>query len=136
MNTQQVEDNGEGGKTYASPGKALTETDFVNAISGGEGGRQYRLPEYVTSFLLARDVELEFSGVDANTVRDTLDEYSHSSGSGGFLFFRASASVTKSNHWSQVTAHRTANGMRIKIPGTQLIGYYTQKLPRFPLKQE
>ena len=113
----------------------MTEAQFVQAISGGDGP-QYRLPEYVTSFLLARDIELEFSGVDANTIRDTLDEYSHTSGSGGFLFFRASASVTKSNHWSQVTAHRTSNGMTIKIPGTQLIGYYTQKLPRFPLRQE
>ena len=116
----------------------MTEAQFVQAISGGTGPNtpQYRLPEYVTSFLLARDIELEFSGVDANTIRDTLDEYSHTSGSGGFLFFRASASVTKSNHWSQVTAQRTANGMAIKIPGTQLIGYYTQKLPKFPLHQE
>lgn len=128
----QVEANGEGYKTYAAPGKGLTETEFIRAVSG-ENGPHYRLPEYVTSFLLARDVELEFSGVDASTVRDTMDEYSHSSGSGGFLFFRASASVSKSNHWSQVTTHRTANGMTIKIPGTQLIGYYTQKVPQFPI---
>ena len=129
-----MEDDGEGDVTYASPGKDMTEEDFIHEILGANG-RQYRLPEYVTSFLLARDIELEFSGVDASTIRDTLDEYSHSSGSGGFLFFRASASVTKSSHWSQVTAERTANGMTIKIPGTQLIGYYTQKVPRFPLQQ-
>ena len=115
----------------------MTEEEFLQAISDVDGGNsaRYRLPEYVTSFLLARDIELEFSGVDANTVRNTLDEYSQTSGSGGFLFFRASASVTKSNHWSQVTAQRTANGMTIKIPGTQLIGYYTEKLPKFPSNQ-
>ena len=133
-----MEENEEGSKTYASPGKGMTEAQFVQAISGGDGPHapQYRLPEYVTSFLLARDIELEFSGVDSSTIRDTLDEYSHTSGSGGFLFFRASASVTKSNHWSQVTTRRTANGMAIKIPGTQLIGYYTEKVPKFPLHQE
>ena len=116
---------------YASPGKGMTEAQFIQAISGGNGP-QYRLPEYITSFLLARDIELEFSGVDSSTIRNTLDEYSHTSGSGGFLFFRASASVTKSGHWSQVTTRRTANGMAIKIPGTQLIGYYTEKVPKFP----
>lgn len=128
---------GEGLYTYVAPGKDLTEQAFRDAVTGGTayGNRQYRLPEYVTSFLLARDIELEFSGVDADTVSDTLDEYSHTSGSGGFLFFRASASVTKSSQWSQVTAQRTANGMSIKIPGTQLIGYFTQKMPRFPFQQ-
>ena len=134
MPVSQVEDDGKGHTTFASPGIGMSEENFIHEILG-ENGRQYRLPEYVTSFLLARDVELEFSGVDASTVRDTLDQYSHTSGSGGFLFFHAHASVTKNSHWSQVTAERTANGMTIKIPGTQLIGYYTQKVPKFPLEQ-
>ena len=109
----------------------MTEKLFIAALNGGNGGHQYRLAEYVTSFVLARDIELEFTEVDVRTVRSALGKHPHS-----FLFFESSSAITRGHTNSKVTIGRTANGMRIKIPGTQLIGYITQKLPRFPYKQE
>ena len=111
----------------------FTELGFYNVLSNDN--KQYKLPEYTTGFLLARNIELEFSGVDAETVTSTMSEMSHSSGGGGFLCFRASVSKTKTRDTSHVQVQRTANGMSIKIPGAQIIGYYTKIVPKFPLKQ-
>lgn len=85
---------------------------------------------------MARKIELEFSGLDSETVTSTMSEMSHTSGGGGFLCFRASASKTKTKDTSHVQVKRTSNGMSIKIPGAQMIGYYTQILPKFPLDQQ
>lgn len=120
---------------YGSPGKHLTELDFMNAVKGDESNKIYRLPEYVTSFLLAREVELEFSKVDRNTFSETVSTFTRHSAHCSFLCFSASFSSTKSDYNSRSSVDRTANGMRISIPGTQLIGYYTQKLPKFPADQ-
>ena len=117
-----------------SPGKGLSEIDFINAITGGDGPDKtiYRLPEYVTSFLLSRDIELEFSNVKRRSFRDTVSTFTHHSAYASFFCFSASFSSTKSTYNSKSSVHRTANGMVIKIPGAQVIGYYTQKLPKFP----
>ena len=117
---------------YVSPGRGETEVDFYNLL---RTSNQYKLPEYTTAFLLARNIELEFSGVDEKTVASTMSRMSHFSGGGGFLFFHASASVTSTKQTSDVQVKRTANGMKINIPGAQIIGYYTETLPRFPVNQ-
>ena len=116
-----------------SPGREFTETSFYTELS--QNVKQYKLPEYTTGFLLARKIEMEFSGLDSATVTSTMNEMSHKSGSGGFLFFRAQASETKTKHTSHTNVQRTASGMKISIPGAQLVGYYTQVLPRFPVNQ-
>ena len=111
----------------------MSETDFLSKITNNNV--RYMLPEYPTSFLLARNIEMEFDGLDSGVVSSTMNEMSHTSGHGGFLFFHASASVTKSKTTSSVTIQRTANGMKLRIPGTQMIGYYTEVLPKFPPDQ-
>ena len=118
-------------KVLGAPGKGLSEKEFIAAITNEEV--IYRLPEYVTSFLLARDVELEFSNINRKTFRETVSCMSKNSVScpstSQFLFF----STTKSSSFRSTSkVHRTANGMKIQIPGAQVIGYYTQKLPKFP----
>ena len=119
-----------------APGKTLSEKEFIDAITAGDGARAdqviYRLPEYVTSFLIAKDVELEFSNVNRKTFRETMSSFTRHSGHASFLCFSSSFSYSKSDSKSKSRLHRTANGMLIKIPGAQVIGYYTQKLPRFP----
>ena len=131
----QVDNTATGAKVLGAPGKSLSEKDFINAITVEKGGPDdiiYRLPEYVTSFLLARDVELEFSNLNKETFRNTMSSVTQHAVTGNFLAFSANFAHTnaKSNTASKV--HRTANGMKIVIPGAQVIGYYTQKLPKFP----
>ena len=113
----------------------MTEKDFINAMTGGDGPDDiiYRLPEYATSFLLAKDIELEISNVQESFVRTTLHLSSKANAKGNIFFFKIDASYSQSSSAARTRFHRIANGMKIKIPGSQLIGYYTQKLPKFPL---
>ena len=130
----QVSNTDSGGKVLGSPGRGLSEIEFINAINSGDGPDDtlYKLPEYVTSFLLARDIELEFSNVDRSAFRNTVSSFTRFSSHVNFFCFSASYSSTRSNYNSKSSVHRTSNGMVIKIPGAQVIGYYTQKLPKFP----
>ena len=95
------------------------------------------LPEYPTSFLLARNIELEYAGMDNQAVWYAMSEYSRKTESSGegLLFFGAKKTKTKSGFSSSLGIFKTATGMKIKIPGAQILGYYTVKLSRFPSSQ-
>ena len=135
--TFQVGNTESGGKVLGSPGKGYSEVDFINKINGDASGTDtiYQLPEYVTSFLLSREVELEFSNVNRRTFRDTVSTFTRHSAYASFFCFSASFSSTRSNYQSRSSVHRSANGMTISMPGAQVIGYYTQILPKFPSSQ-
>ena len=55
--------------------------------------------------------------------------------SGSYEMYSLSASVGFGKTKQSVTADRTANGMIITVPGAQVLGYYTEVLPRFPQSQ-
>ena len=112
-----------------SPEKVLR-----NYINGG-GKNLYLLPEYVTSFLLARNVKLQFSGLDSSSVSHAMQMIAGSSFSASYNMFSVSASVGIGKEKQRVTADTTANGMIINIPGAQVIGCYTQVMPQFPKSQ-
>lgn len=76
---------------FVSPGREFTETKFYEELS--KTHTKYKLLEYATGFLLARNIELEFSSLDKETVKSAVSHMTRSSGRGGFLFFRASYSV-------------------------------------------
>lgn len=129
-----METNDNNDVTYVSPGKSFqNEQQYFNTITGSN--QRFILPEYVTSFLLARNIELDFSGLDLATSNYFMSEITRSSSGGGFLFFHVHHSETKSKQVSHVQASKTASGLNIKIPGAQLIGYYTETLPKFPQEQ-
>ena len=121
-------------RVLVSPGRSYSETEFINLVNSDSNGANtiYQLPEYVTSFLLSREVELEFSNVNRRTFRDTVSMFTRHSAYASFFCFSSSFSSTRSNYRSRSSVHRTANGMTIKMPGAQVIGYYTQVLPKFP----
>ena len=133
----QIGNTPDGIQLLGAPGKQISEKEFIAKIT--QESVIYRLPEYVTSFLLARDVELEFDGsFNRNVYRNTVSCMTRSCPANYFYFStsipiasysRSSGQTSKS---SKSKVHRTANGMKIQIPGAQVIGYYTQKLPRFP----
>ena len=132
----QIGNTESGGKVLGSPGRGSSEIDFINKINADSTGDTiYQLPEYVTSFLLAREVELEFSNINRRTFRDTVSTFTRHSAHASFFCFSASFSSTRQNYQSRSSVHRTANGMTITMPGAQVIGYYTQILPKFPSSQ-
>ena len=122
-----------------SPGPHLTEPDFINAVSGGDGPDDfiYRLPEYVTSFLLAKDIELEISSKSKTLFRSFMKQTSTTRSTQGrnyVVFQTSSTTVSSYSSSTKVTrVHRTADGFKLTIPGAQVIGYYTRVLPKFPL---
>ena len=111
-----------------SPGP-LSEAKFVSTIVPGS---EYLLPQYVTGLLLTRNVEIEFTGVSASYASHAVRVASSSSFSGGFGFWKASVSHNSGSYSRQVKSEQTASGLRITIPGAQVIGYFTQVLPVFP----
>ena len=116
-----------------SPGPK-DEGTFRDYVAGNKQNR-YLLPEYVTGFLLARNIKLQFSGVDAKSASHLTQMMVGVSFSASYQMFSLSASVGVNKMKQSVTADRTANGMVINIPGAQVIGYYTTVLPKFPVKQ-
>ena len=119
--------------TYVSP--PPSSEDALRKYINGDGNHNYLLPEYVTSFLLARNVKLQFSGLDSSSVNQAMQMMAGGSISGSYSMFSLSASVGIGREKQSVSADRTANGMIINIPGVQVIGYYTQVLPQFPRDQ-
>lgn len=89
----------------------------------------------MTGYLLARNIKLQFSGVDAKSASRLTQLMVGTSFSASFQMFTLSAAVGVNRMKQSVTADRTANGLIINIPGAQVIGYYTTILPKFPRKQ-
>ena len=116
-----------------SPGTNFTEDSFIGKLSEDT----YLLPEYVTGLLLSQNINLEFVGISASQSVHAVHSASSSSYSlsGGFGPWKASVSYgrSSSNYQKTFKAESTSSGMRISIPGAQIIGYYTQVMPKFPL---
>ena len=99
------------------------------------------MPEYVTSFLLARNVKLQFSGLDSSSVSKAMHLIvgghfnAELTSNIGLTLFNLESSAGFQKGKQSVMADRTANGMAIHIPGAQIIGYYTQVMPQFPKQQ-
>ena len=110
-----------------SPG-TLSEVNFVNAISSGK----YLLPEYCTAFLLAKDVYLEFSGMSSDDVEDATRTAGNGHFSGSYGPFSAGETLQYNHQTHYTQASSASNGLNIKIPGAQIIGYYTSVIPKFP----
>ena len=98
------------------------------------------MPEYVTSFLLARNVRLEFSGMDTNTVSTAIQAslgVGANAGIKGYNMFggiNGHHSVNYGRRWANT--HSKTDGMVIEIPGAQIIAYYTNVMPLFPKEQK
>ena len=122
-----------------SPGRLLSEADFINAITGGDGPDEYiyRLPEYVTSFLLAKNIEFEISSKSSSLYRTFVSEMSSTSHTSAMNVLvaqvRSSSFSSTSSSKGRSQVERTASGFKLKVPGVLVIGYYTTVLPKFPL---
>ncbi len=113
-----------------SPGES-SEKDFVSKIQTNRDVK-YLLPQYVTGLLLARNVELDFQTESLEYSTRAVRESYGASLSGGFAFFSTSFSFNHGRSHSTTRMETTATGVRVSIPGAQVIGYYTQVVPRFP----
>lgn len=116
-----------------SPGP-LSEAEFVREVKSSYGttNPSYLLPQYVSGLLLSRNVEVEFTTSDASTSTHAVRVASSASASGGIGPWRASVSYSGGRSHRTMNFASTATGLRVTIPGAQVIGYYTQVVPHFP----
>ena len=112
-----------------SPGN-WREDELIRELK--RNGWKYWLPQYMNAFLLAKDIVLEFRGVSSKTVSQALSGSASGQIEGGYGPFSASASAGASRDESHLATEATADGLKIRIPGAQVIGYYLTVLPRFP----
>ena len=119
--------------TYVSPGPKDEKT-FREYVAGTKSNR-YLMSEYVTGFLLARNIKLQFSGVDSKSANHMTQLSVGVKFSASYRMFTVSGAVGVNKLKQSMTVDRTSDGMIISIPGAQIIGYYTTVLPKFPIKQ-
>ena len=130
---QSSYDEGEQRATFVSPGPKDEKT-FIDYVTGA-GTNRYLMPEYVTGFLLARKIRLQFSGVDSKSASHMTQWSVKAKVTDSYRMFSLSAAVGVDNLKQTMTVDRTSDGMIISIPGAQIIGYYTTVLPKFPISQ-
>jgi hypothetical protein len=126
------------GQTHKiSPGYIEREANYVTKIT--ENSETYLFPEYATGLLLSRNINLEFLGISAaQSARAVHRASSYSfSARGGWGPWSASVSggKSRSNYHRTFSAESTSDGLRISIPGAQIIGYYIQVMPKFPVPE-
>ena len=115
-----------------SPGPFETDADFVSS----QKTTTYRLPQYITGLLLCRNLTLEFEDVQGQQ----YSSYSYAliaasldvGADVNWGIFKLSARYARSSQKSSFEASKTATGLRIRVPGVQMIGYYTEVTPKFP----
>ena len=111
-----------------SPGP-LAEDDFISTIRPGVYPA-FQLPQYVSGLLLSRNIEMQFDvQLDYSTqaVRESTGQLL-----GGFAFWSASLPLTYGRVQRVASVESSDTGIRVLVPGVQLIGYYTQIVSRFP----
>ncbi|CAI8035380.1 hypothetical protein GBAR_LOCUS19863 [Geodia barretti] len=117
-----------------SPGYIEGEKQYVHEITRRDSN--YLLPEYVTGLLLSRNINVEFRGISASRSARAVRTASSSRFSARVGFGPWGGSVSGGK--SQSSYHRTysmestSDGLRVSIPGAQIIGYYIQVMPEFP----
>lgn len=108
--------------TYVSPGPR-TELDLMEAI-GGTAENLFLMPEST------RPASSWGGTSDWNSTGSPQGLGVNVAGRYKGISLRASVGVERTKE--RVVADRTTNGLRITIPGAQIMGYYTNMLPQFP----
>ena len=103
---------------------------------GGRTSNLFLLPEFVSSFLLGRNIELEFRGLDQDHTSSALKVFSGVHFAATYMGIGIGASLGLKKDKEQVVAGRTTNGVKITVPGAQILGYYTNIVPQFPSTQD
>ena len=121
-----------------SPGPFATDGEFVTRAQDSQ--HNYRIPHYLTGLLLARNLNLEFSGMDRQSSYNFVATSLSARGKLGWgpisVFKGRSSNLNSYNRNAQDSrfeATSTETGIRVRVPGVQLIGYYTQITPKFPI---
>ena len=130
------------GRGVVSPGPIEPETYYREVVRN----RQYLMPQFTSSFILASDVKIYFPGLgiwndsdaddQTNNAVNILMKYTYSpnleGGYGPFSFAPVDDAI---NNVHSFRVERSRGGILISIPGAQIIGYITTVISKFPGNQ-
>jgi hypothetical protein len=87
------------------------------------------LPCFPVGYIIAKDILIKVSGMSVETVADKqyLDE--KMSSESNFIFFSTSKPAQKTESTASSKSDIAKDGMVVRIPGPQIIGYIQQMLP-------
>ena len=118
------------GNENVAPGIRNDQTDrnWIDEVTTNT----YLLPQYITGFLLARNLSMEFSSTDSSSTSSFIAESLSVNTGVSVGPLSISASYMRSTQEATFQAESTSSGLRIGVPGVQMIGYYTDIVPKFP----
>ena len=115
-----------------SPGY-MKERDFYDEVTKNTTDwPPYLLYQYPTAFLLARDITMDFIGLSNEAKLAALISSSGPSFQGNYGPISFGGSVSASGSYNHMQVLSTPNGVKVYIPGAQIIGYYCDVIPKFP----
>ncbi len=108
----------------------MSERDFYDEVT--RGNSPYQLYQFSTAFLLAKDITVDFSGLSDKAKQSALASSFGPSAQGSFGPISFEGSTSGSGSYNHMQASSTASGVKVYIPGAQIIGYYCDVVPKFP----
>lgn len=77
---------------------------------------------------------MEFSGLDADSKQSAMSSSFGATAKGGWgpINYGGSGSSSGAMSSSNMRVSSTADGLKVEIPGAQIIGYYCDIVPKFP----
>jgi hypothetical protein len=88
------------------------------------------LPAFPVGYILCKDVLIKVSNMEIDSSEEKTHLLEKSQSSGGFLCFSYNQASENSKDTSSAAFEMASDGMIVRIPGPQIIGYIQQVLPR------
>ena len=88
------------------------------------------LPAFPVGYILCKDVLIKVSNMNLESTEEKRHMLERSQSSGGFLCFSYSKASEGSSDTSRATFELASDGMLVRIPGPQILGYIQQIVPK------
>ncbi|KAI0058158.1 hypothetical protein BV25DRAFT_1296423 [Artomyces pyxidatus] len=117
------------------PKDVNTAADAIKRIKaategGGFDAGQSLLPAFPVGYIIAKDVLVKLSSSSSSSSSSSKSFSEQAAASGGVLCFSYSHASQSSGDSSSVSTQEMADGLVIKIPGPQILGYMMQLTPK------
>ena len=94
-----------------------------------------QLPAYPVGYVICKDVFIKVSGMQMSSTAEKTHVLEDFQSSGGSLCFRYDPTNGKSQNGSQAAFEMASDGMIVRIPGPQILGYIQQIVPEHESSQ-
>ena len=88
------------------------------------------LPAFPVGYILCKDVLIKISNMNLESTEEKRHVLERSQSSGGFLCFSYNKASEGSSDTSRATFELASDGMLVRIPGPQILGYIQQIVPK------